>query len=54
MKKNTQVKWQKRVLATKKLAGTSTVKVSTPLKFRQLSDSELSAKRNSAYAYIVR
>lgn len=54
MKKNTQVKGQKRVLATKKLVGASTVKQSTPLKFRQLSASELSAKRNSAYEYIVR
>jgi len=54
MKKVTQNKDQKRVLATKKLSSEQASKSASALKFRQVSATELSANRNSAYAYIVR
>jgi len=43
----------KRILATKKLSSTE-VRKTTPLKFKQISDGELKASRNSAYSYLVK
>lgn len=42
-----------RVHATKKLSSNEVRKV-TPLKFKQISDGELNASRNSAYSYLVK
>ena len=43
----------KRILATKKVSSNE-VRKATPLKFKQISDSELKASRNSAYSYLVK
>ena len=42
-----------RVHATKKLSSNG-AKKATPLKFKQISDGELNASRNSAYSYLVK
>ena len=43
----------KRVHATKKIS-LNGVRKATPLKFKQISDGELNASRNSAYSYLVK
>jgi hypothetical protein len=56
MKKTTvqkKVNGNRRVLATKK-ASLSTPEKNMPLLFRQISESELNASRNSAYSYLVK
>ena len=54
MKKKTQKKGQKRVLATKKLSQSQSTNEGAPLQFKQVTASELLANRNSAYSYLVR
>jgi hypothetical protein len=44
---------KRRVLATKK-ASLSTPEKNKPLQFRQMSESEVNASRNSAYSYLVK
>jgi len=56
MKKTTSLKKvnvKSKVLATKK-ASLSTPEKNMPLRFRQISESELNASRNSAYSYLVK
>ncbi|GGB26368.1 hypothetical protein [Puia dinghuensis] len=48
-----KVNGKHRVLATKK-ASLSTPEKNMPLQFRQISESELNASRNSAYSYLVK
>ena len=42
-----------RVHATKKVSSNE-VRKATPLKFKQVSEGELKASRNSAYSYLVK
>ena len=53
VRKGTKRKISNKVLATKKLSNNGDRKA-TPLKFKQISDSELNSSRNSAYSYLVK